>query len=517
MKLSDILPFIPDIMAILTSEAHDPNITGIQYRSTDVRPGNLFVAIPGFKTDGHKYIEDACRNGAAVVVAQKQVPCSAILVLVKDPRKALAYISSRFYNHPSEKLFMIGITGTNGKTTTSYLIEQILIQTGLNAGVIGTVNYRYNGKIFPNPMTTPESLDLQRILFEMLQNGITHGVMETTSHAIDLHRVACCWYDIGVFTNLTQDHLDYHQDMESYWRCKQKLFTEYLTNGPKKGKTTAVINCRDPRGLALIHMLNLPMVAVNPPSDLKAIPNCSKVQAIDPIITETGISATIQTPLGSFKFRSSLTGLFNLDNILCAVGTAIAMNLSLDDIKNGIESLSSVPGRLEYIPNDHQIHVYVDFAHSPDALENVLRTLQQLAKKRIITVFGCGGDRDKSKRPKMGEIVGRLSDFVVVTSDNPRTEDPIEIIRQIIPGVVRTCTREYLPTDLNNGFNDKGYVVIPDRRAAIQMAIQVSTPEDIVLIAGKGHETYQLIGNQTIPFDDRLEAKEALNRYGTTI
>ncbi len=491
----------------------DPEIGSIHYRAQDVKPGGLFVAIKGLSVDGHDFIDEALKRGASVVVTQKPVKKASIIIEVKNTRKALASIASRFYSNPSEKLTVIGITGTNGKTTTAFLVERLLLESGIKAGVIGTSNYRYSGQTFNNPITTPESLDLQKILAEMLSDGVTHVVMEVSSHAIDLYRVYNCSLDLGVFTNLSQDHLDYHGDMDSYWSCKKKMFTEILAPVLGNGRFVAVLNKNDERGKELVKFFETrigkpPVLSVGF-SDDNSIRPTSFTHDLN------GISGKISTPIGAFEFNSPLVGKHNLENILCATGVGISLDLSLDSIKAGIEKAGLVPGRLERIPNDIERSVFVDYAHTPDALENVLSALSVSSTGRIICVFGCGGNRDKDKRPQMGQIAGRLSDLAIITSDNPRTEPPMEIIDQILQGTKTTGSHAYSPSDLNTGFVDKGYVIEPDRKTAIKLAIAASRPNDTILIAGKGNETYQIIGKNTVSFDDRIEAKIALAKLGT--
>ncbi|MFC1817282.1 UDP-N-acetylmuramoyl-L-alanyl-D-glutamate--2,6-diaminopimelate ligase [Thermodesulfobacteriota bacterium] len=483
--------------------AFGPDISSIHYRSQDVKPGGLFVAIPGHTVDGHEYIDEVLQRGAVAIVTQKPAQKESIIIEVENSRRALAEISCQFYDNPSEKLFVIGITGTNGKTTTAFLIESILAAAGYQVGVIGTINYRYMGIAFENTVTTPESLDLQRILSEMLNNGVSHVVLEVSSHAVDLDRIDGCRFDIGVFTNLTQDHLDYHGNMHNYWTCKKKFFTGNLSQGPKDQKAAAVVCCNNSKGKELLKTLAIQTLSVGYSKN-------HMVRSHNIKAALSGISGEISTPAGDFKFNSSLVGTHNLENILCAAGVGIVLNLSLDIIQAGIENLTGVPGRLESIANDLDRFVCVDYAHTPDALKNVLSSLRLISDRRIICVFGCGGDRDKDKRPQMGEIAGRICDLAIITSDNPRTEDPLKIISQILEGLKLTSSSEFTAADLITGFTKKGHVVEPNRRQAIQLGITVSRTGDIVLIAGKGHETYQIIGKQTVPFDDRLEAQKAL-------
>ncbi|MFH1581459.1 MAG: UDP-N-acetylmuramoyl-L-alanyl-D-glutamate--2,6-diaminopimelate ligase [Pseudomonadota bacterium] len=502
MKLSHLLKSIT-VKSVFGKKKEDAmdkaEVVSIHCRAQDVKQGGMFVAIQGHVTDGHDYIDAALANGASAIITQKPVDRDSIIIEVEDTRKALSAMSAAFYGNPSEDLFLIGITGTNGKTTTAYLIESILLKAGFRVGVIGTINYRYSGKTFDSTVTTPESLDLQRILAEMIDQGITHVVMEVSSHAIDQHRIANCWFDVGVFTNLTRDHLDYHGDMDSYWSCKKRLFTENLMSGPQKGQVLAVINCDDTRGkeLALELKAQSSKVEVFELSDNIIRPSNIKCEP-------SGITGRLSTIKGEFDFKSSLVGKHNLKNIISVTGVGIALNLPLDVIKAGIEDVTRIPGRLEAVPNTAGRFVYVDYAHTPDALENVLSSLRSMAQARIICVFGCGGDRDKGKRHQMGEIAGMLCDITVITSDNPRTEAPVDIITQVLDGMRKTSMGEGL------GGGEKGYVVEPDRKKAIELAVTISRADDIVLIAGKGHETYQIIGNKTISFDDRKEAETAL-------
>jgi UDP-N-acetylmuramoyl-L-alanyl-D-glutamate--2,6-diaminopimelate ligase/murE/murF fusion protein len=486
----------------------DPDIGSIHYKAQDVKPSGLFVAIPGHRADGHDFIDMAIDKGASAIVVQKEVAKYSIIIEVENTRKALGRIAAKFYGNPSEKLVVIGITGTNGKTTTAYLVESILKAAGFKTGVIGTINCRYSGKTFPSPVTTPESLDLQQILSEMLTDGITHVVMEVSSHAIDLSRIESCFFDAAVFTNLTQDHLDYHKDMESYWEVKKKLFTESLPTGPKKKTAFAVINCNNEKGKELSG--NLSVKCIKTGYD----PGCS-VFASDSNINVTGIKTSISTHKSSFEIKSGLVGKHNIENIMSAVGVALGLGISSEIIKKGIESLSVIPGRLERINNKSGISVYVDYAHTPDALKNVLLSLKPITKRNLICIFGCGGDRDKTKRPLMGELVANLSDFAIVTSDNPRTEDPIKIIEQILTGIKKNKIEKYEPTGGELSIDKRGYLVEPDRKKAIHLGIKIAGIGDVVLIAGKGHETYQLIGKDSFPFDDRQEARLALLQLET--
>ncbi len=338
----------------------------------------------------------------------------------------------------------------------------------------------------------------------MVKDGITHVVMEVSSHALNLCRIENCFFDAAVFTNLTHDHLDYHKNMETYWSCKKILFTDILVSGPKKEKAFAVINCDDIRGKELSETLSTKCIKTG-------LNSAYNVHAINSRLSQEGIEAAVSTPQGSFHFKSNLVGKHNIENILCAAGLGSGLAISPETIKNGIESVRVIPGRLERIDNTLKRSVYVDYAHTPDALKNVLLSLRPITKGRLISVFGCGGNRDRTKRPLMGEIAASLSDIAVITSDNPRTEDPLDIIQEIADGVIRKKIRRYDASELTQDFNGRGYVTEPDRRKAIRLGINASRPGDTVLIAGKGHENYQITGEIRIQFDDRQEAKLALS------
>lgn len=507
MKLSDLLVGL-DVGAVRSpsrSGGTDPaemEIGSIHCRAQNVEPGGLFVAITGFRADGHDYIAEAVDRGAVAVVVEKPAAAEAVVVEVVSSRKALAEISSRFYGQPSQKLFIIGITGTNGKTTTAYLIESVLRRAGLETGVIGTIDYRYGGVSHANPVTTPESIDLQRILADMIENGVTHVILEVSSHAIDLHRVDGCHLDIGVFTNLTRDHLDYHGNMAAYGACKKRLFTDYLGPENPKRRKVAVVNMDDPMGRELVDAISGEIVTTGHAETCRVRPESYSLE-------RSGTVFRLSTPLGAVAVASALVGDHNLENILSAAGVGAAMGLSPETVRAGIEAVSTIPGRLESIANDKGLYVYVDYAHTPDALENVISSLRAVSASRLICIFGCGGDRDRGKRARMGEIAGHRCDLTVVTSDNPRTEPPQAIIDQILTGMGRQG-RAYTPEELRDGFGAPGYVVEPDRRNAIRLGVAAADIGDTILIAGKGHETYQIVGSRIDPFDDRQEARAAL-------
>ncbi len=488
MNLNKILEYIKNDIIEISEGDFSPNleITSICSDSREVSEKSLFVAIKGFKTDGNDYVGAAEKLGAVAIISEEKVDTKLFLARVKNVRKALSNISAFFYEKPSEKLFIIGITGTNGKTTTSYLIENILKTAKKEVGVIGTINYRYKGKVFENKVTTPESLYLQKILFNMQKEGVTHAVLEVSSHSIDLLRIADIYFDTAVFTNLTQDHLDYHKTMEKYGECKARLFNEFLVKGPKKDKAFAVIDNDEPFGKKLYYDFSGNKISVGLKSD-------NHIYAENISYDISGITGRINTHKGFFDFKSPLIGKHNLENILCAVGASICAGIDLESIKRGIINAKNVPGRLENVENNKGFFIFIDYAHTPDALENVLLILNKLKKRRLITVFGCGGDRDKGKRPIMGAISDRLSDLSIITSDNPRSEYPNKIIEEIVSGI-------------------KGnFIVEPNRRKAINTALKEAKYEDTVLIAGKGHEKYQIIGDRILDFDDKKEIIKALD------
>lgn len=487
-------------------------IEGIAYHSQQVRKGFLFAAVRGLKVDGHRFIEDALRRGAGAVLLEeeRQIP-HGTEILVPDSRRALAEISSNFYENPSSKVILIGVTGTNGKTTTTYLLESVFKKARHPVGVIGTINYRYGQTLVSAPNTTPESLDLQRILREMVDEGISHVIMEVSSHGLDLDRVHGCQFDGAIFTNLTQDHLDYHPSLAHYFESKRKLFSDRLTKSPKP-RRFAVINQDDPRGEAMIEGIDLPIYRYG-------LSSSCQISADEVTSTFEGLSCRIRTPKGLLSIRSKLIGGFNLYNLMAAVATGVAMNIPLEVLKEGIESLEGVSGRLEKVENRKGIHLLVDYAHTPDALERALLGLTSILEEnrqaphreeKILTVFGCGGDRDRKKRALMGEAAARLSDLVVLTSDNPRTEDPLAILDEVEKGVRKAGSKKWTQGDLQTWRTGRGYLKILDRREAIRMAVRLAQPLDVVLIAGKGHEDYQIVGTKKVPFDDRIEAKKAL-------
>ena len=461
--------------------------------SRDVKKGSIFVAIRGGSVDGHRFLLKAQESEAILAVGENIPPpgLKVPYIQVLDSRLALARIASHFYDQPSRSLLMIGVTGTSGKTTTTYLIESILKAANHQVGVIGTVNVRFGTKVLPSTHTTPDAPELQRLMAEMKNQGCTAIVMEVSSHALKQHRTAYIAFDGVIFSNLTPEHLDFHPDMEDYFQSKAVLFTSLGVYSHKEGKTpVGAINRQDPFGERLYQELQR-----QPP-----YPEFKPAA-----VAEEGLQVTLEGISGrlfDIPIQSQLTGSFNCFNIAAAVTLCHALQVSPLAIEQGIRDLSGVPGRLERVKNSKGIHVWVDYAHKPDALEKVLKSLKRMQNdKRIITVFGCGGDRDRKKRPLMGKIAGQNSDQVFVTSDNPRTENPNAIIEEILTGLT--------------GFTN--YVVEVDRKKAIFAAIHSAQEGDLVLVAGKGHEDYQILGTQKVHFDDREVVQEAFLSYNSRL
>lgn len=469
----------------------DIEIRGITSNSWLVGEDYLFCAVRGDNTDGHKYIESAISNGANSVLVEnlpEDISNDVTCIVVENSMQATPHIAADYYNNPTESIKLIGITGTNGKTTTSYILDSIWKKNSQNSGIIGTIEISYNGKKKNSSMTTPDSIELTRILSEMRENNVDTVTMEVSSHALDRNRVDGCQFDGAIFTNLTQDHLDYHGSLENYYSSKKKLFTELLVNSEKPVKT-AVINKDDEYGVRLAGETDCRTVTYS----LKRGFGDIHPSAYE--ISSEGIKAEINTQAGKININSNLIGEHNLYNILSAIGIALELNTPVEIIQEALSGFINVPGRLERIENEYGIDVFVDYAHTPDALENVLTALTPLKKGRIITLFGCGGDRDRGKRPKMGIIAAGLSDFVIITSDNPRTEDPEIILDEIEEGLTA------------GKIENTKYIKISDRKEAIELALKEAGPGDMVLLAGKGHEDYQVIGKEKIDFDDRIVAK----------
>ena len=500
---------LEEIMKVLPNATIHPSLQGpsnqvirdVAYDSRQVRPGDLFVAVRGYRVDGHRYLAEAVSRGAAAAVVEDPETALAVsipLILVPDSRRALALLANRFYGDPSRRLTMIGVTGTNGKTTTAYLVKSIFEAAGRKPGLLGTVAYEIGQEILTPPNTTPESLDLQRLLARMLEQGLDSVVMEVSSHALAMDRVTGCEFDTAVFTNLTQDHLDFHRTMEDYFLAKQKLFAGLDQQATKVDRKTAIINLDDPWGERLKQSTRTPVYTYGVTSPQKADITAKAVQS-----DGTGIRFTAVTPLGDFPVTSTLIGRYNLYNLLAAIGVGLCHAIPTQGICDGIARLRQVPGRLEPIEAGQDFAVVVDYAHTESALKCLLDAVMELRSGRLITVFGCGGERDRGKRPAMGRVAALLSDRVILTSDNSRGEDPVEILKEIENGIraVRPGWKQ-----------DRNYDLIPDRGEAIEKAIGLAEAGDTVVIAGKGHEQYQVIGSKQIPFDDRQVAREAIER-----
>jgi UDP-N-acetylmuramoyl-L-alanyl-D-glutamate--2,6-diaminopimelate ligase len=473
--------------------ALDPGtpITGIAYDSRRVRPGNIFVGLKGLRADGSSFVADAVARGAVAVVSEAMAPGDAGVswLEVTDARLALALLATAFHEHPSARMQVVGVTGTNGKTTTAHLVASVFEAASLRCGILGTVGYDIAGDTREALHTTPEAPELQGLLAEMADRGCRAAAIEVSSHALALRRVDGIRFAAAVFTNLTRDHLDFHGDMESYFRAKRRLFEMVPPDAP------CLINLDDPRGQALAEGVRRPVTyAIDRAADITPGPLSFSLD---------GLRFDVRTPGGTVNIRSRLVGRPNVYNVLAAVSVATALGLSFGAIERGVAALEAVPGRFQIVSApDDELTVVVDYAHTDDALRNLLETSRPLASGRLITVFGCGGDRDRTKRPLMGAVAGRLSDLVVITSDNPRSEDPARIIEEIQLGIAADTRRD----------NGPRVLTIVDRREAISRAIGVARPGDLVLVAGKGHEKYQIIGSQVVPFDDVSVAREALGR-----
>lgn len=491
MKLSDLLSGV-EIGSITGPTGVE--IQSVAYDSRKVAPGAIFFAVRGEKLEGAKFVSDAMARGAVAVASESARPSDFptsvpwVHLLSGSDRRGLARGAANFYGRPAEALKLVGVTGTNGKTTTTFLIDSILHAADFSTALIGTTGYRTLGASRPAPNTTPESLDLQQIFAEVRQAHGTHVVLEASSHALAMDRLWTCHFAAAVFTNLTRDHLDYHQTMEEYFAAKRRLFEGTGAGAPD----VAVINADDPYASKLAGLARRTLTY-----GLKTGPDLAAKKLA---LGFGGLEFTAQTPAGNIAVRSHLVGRINAYNILAAIGAALALEIPVQKIEAGIAALDQVPGRFERIDEGQPFLVVVDYAHTDDALRNLISTARELSSAgRIITVFGAGGERDRSKRPLMGEAAGLLSDIVVLTSDNPRSEDPLLIINDVVVGLQRTAT---------------GYRVEPDRERAIELALEEARPGDIVLLAGKGHETYQVLRDGPIAFDDREKARAILRGKG---
>lgn len=479
-------------------------ITSVTPDSRSVVPGALFVAVPGTVADGHDYIKEAVGRGAAGVLLERPNAAAGVrgaaglptCVQVANCRRAIGPVAAAFHGWPAEKLRVVGVTGTNGKTTTTYLVRALLAAAGRKVGLLGTVGYAIGDQTWPAAHTTPESHVLQEWLARMVAAGVTDVVMEASSHALAQERVRGCEYDVAVFTNLTQDHLDFHGTLEAYYAAKRRLFESLGAPGRKSGLKRAVINVDDPWGrrLAAETATAKWSYGFSAAAELRATEVCAN---------HDGLRFDLATPAGPVAIRSPLLGRYNVWNLLAAIGAGLHLGVALEAVARGVETLRGVPGRFEPVIAGQPFTVVVDYAHTEDALDRLLAAAGDLAPRRIVTVFGCGGDRDPGKRAPMGRVAARRSDWVIVTSDNPRREDPLAILRAIEQGVRAEAAA---------GGRTRGYDIVPERAEAIERAVAMAQPADLVVIAGKGHEDYQIIGTTRFAFDDRQVARAAIER-----
>jgi UDP-N-acetylmuramoyl-L-alanyl-D-glutamate--2,6-diaminopimelate ligase len=487
MKLKQLLKDLKDVVVKGSKEIE---ITGISAHSKTVAPGNLFIAKRGFASDGHDYIREAIQAGCIAILSDIFDPSLKDVTQVIYPNvvEAEGFIANHFFGSPSEELFMVGVTGTSGKTTTTYLIKHVLEEAKIHSGLIGTIEYIVGQNRYPATRTTPDVIANHKMLREMVRSHCTAAAMEVTSHATSQKRVAHIEYDVAVFTNLTHEHLDYHKTMEDYFLAKKELFTSLRSHPESKKKNLpkyAVVNSDSPWSQKIIS--DCPALVITYGIDSQA-----DIQASNISFSEKGTTFQVNYKGQKQECTFHLLGRFNVLNALAAIAVALAKGISLSGALKSLESFQSAPGRLERVSNELALNIYIDYAHKVDALKNVLQSLRECTKAKIITVFGCGGDRDREKRPFMAKVSEDLSDITIVTSDNPRSEDPLQIIKEIKSGFL----------------HPEKHIIESDRKAAIHKAIDLATPEDIVLIAGKGHEKKQYFQHQVIDFDDYLVAKE---------
>ena len=501
MKLAELI----EGLAPARGGAPDREILSVTHDSRRAGPGAVFVAIPGEKLDGRAFIPDAIARGAIAIVGEdlEGVPAHVAAVEVPDSRRALGRLAARFHGDPSRDLLVVGITGTNGKTTTATLVEAVLRESGRKVGVVGTLSYRWGDHREPAPHTTPESSDLQHLLRRMRDEGCDAAVIEVSSHALALERIEGCDVDVGVFTNLTQDHLDFHGSMDRYFEAKARLFADHLSRPEVKRPRWGVVNADDPRANDLLARTACRTLTYG-------VGEGAGVSAWNVRSGPAGIRAELVTPAGAFVLRSPLCGAYNVSNLLAATAVGIALDVPPEVIRRGLAAVERVPGRLDRVGGPDDPHVFVDYAHTPDALDRVLAAAAEIADGRVIVVFGCGGDRDRTKRPLMGEVAAKRALLSIVTSDNPRTEDPLRIIDDILVGLRRAGIRRQEADALRDLPAERGYAVVPDRREAIRLACRLAGSDRTVVIAGKGHEDYQIVGTVKHPFDDREEAAKAL-------
>lgn len=470
MKLSDLLTGV-EILEVAGNI--DTKISGIAFNSKEVKPGDVFICIVGFKSDGHDYVQDALEKGAVAIIAQKPLEgIAATTVVVSNTRYALSCVAAAFYDYPYKKFKLFGVTGTNGKTTTTYLVKSILENKGQLVGLIGTNQNMIGETVIPTKHTTPDALELMRLFDRMVKAGVDAVVMEVSSHSLALDRVASCEFEIGAFTNLTQDHLDFHETMENYVLAKAELF---------KKCNVGVLNVDDDAFDTLTKDCSCRVMSYSTKKD-------ADLRASNIEYRANGVEFDLSYEGETERIKLSIPGGFSVYNALTAAGCCLANGLTLNDIAEGLKTAKGVKGRIEVVETNTDYTVIIDYAHTPDGLLNILKAIRGFAKGRIVTLFGCGGDRDRTKRPQMGKIAGELSDFCIVTSDNPRSEEPKAIIEDILVGLSETDCR---------------YAVVENRFEAIEFALDNAKPDDIILLAGKGHEPYQILKDRTIVFDER--------------
>jgi UDP-N-acetylmuramoyl-L-alanyl-D-glutamate--2,6-diaminopimelate ligase len=499
MKLTDVLAGVGAEQQ--SGSRASLEVTGVAHDSRKVKAGDLFVALPGAAVDGANFAAEARQKGAVAVVAERPVQLEGPVFTVQSARLALAGIAANFYRKPASELMLLAITGTNGKTTTAWLLEAICAAGGAATGRIGTIDTKFAGRILEPTHTTPDALALHGLLREMLDAGTDTVIMEVSSHAMDQDRVAGLTFRAAAFTNLSREHLDYHPDMETYFQSKRKLFSENLSPGG-----VAVVNGDDTYASRIYNE-----VRSSKRMAWKFSRTGGEISAAGVEYSVAGIKATLKTPAGDIPVQSALIGPHNLENILAAAGMALGAGFSRRDVQDGIGRVTRVPGRMERIESNGRVAL-VDYAHTDDALKRSLEAARTLARGRVVVVFGCGGDRDRGKRPLMGQVAAENADLVVVTSDNPRTENPEEIIAQVTAGVEKGGLRRMSAGKAKSG--ERGYMVDAERKAAIELGASLLKEGDVLLVAGKGHETVQIVGTEKRPFDDVAEARAALEKLG---
>ena len=487
--LTEIIKGIEGIEVQASSGDSQIIVQGIAMDSRRVQPGDLYVCVPGFQFDGHDFAGKAVDSGAVALIVERFLPLDVPQVKAANVRQVIGTLAAGVNDHPSEQLELVGVTGTNGKTTITYLIEKIGVKHGKKVGLIGTLGARIDGREIPGERTTPEAIEVQKLLRDMVAQGVSLAVMEVSSHALDLGRVIGCEFDAAIFSNLTQDHLDYHKTMKDYLNAKSSLFSGLNLKGKKQPKVS-ILNRDDASYNVLGQASAAPVVSYG-------IDHAADYRAENVEVTAQGVRFAVRFQGGSLNIDYSTPGFFSVYNALAAFAWAVERGYNPDTVAEALADIPGVPGRFENIRLGQPFQIIVDYAHTPDGLKNVVQTARAFTKGRLITVFGCGGDRDRGKRPLMGEAASLSSDFIIVTSDNPRTEDPDQIINEVLGGITGV-----------------EHVALRDRREAIGSACRMAKPGDTVLIAGKGHETYQIFGTETLPFDDREAAREALRGLG---